>query len=477
MGTEIITSKKGVIKSDKEYIEAYFDICELLNRKRRLLGFGKSNTKKPGKPESEEELKKRKQGLAAINKKLKEKDNLFWKRAERALKDKKEFAAEKLASFYSLDIFEKKVLLFFLYLELYHPENRVCSEAQIVSLFDFDGSIVERVKRLRYFRKDSPLIKNSILFKEDKLFYPYPVKEYVLSDRFLKMLSDVLNGEELKKAAEKKQLDTGIDEVGHEKSPQYSLDDVKLKSKVKENLMFFLSNYKENLLEKIGAGETIKGKDNLIFLFYGSPGTGKSMLAEAIAGYLDKKVLMVDFPKIMSCWLGQTDNNIVKVFKTAKENKMLLCLDEADTLLYSRDSGMANYNIRFVNVMLREIEKFEGVAVLTTNMDMLLDQALQRRVSLKVKFEVPDDSLRAQIWRSHIPKKVQLSGNIDFTALAKKYEFAGGYIKNAVLNALRKVSLEKQKALTMEDLIFGAEIEKEGIFYKNKKNMIKGFSQ
>jgi len=126
--------------------------------------------------------------------------------------------------------------------------------------------------------------------------------------------------------------------------------------------------------------------------------------------------------------------------------------------------------------MLQELERFEGVSVLTTNMDILLDQALERRVSLKVKFEEPGEEIRYGIWESHIPKTINLSGDVDFEILARKYDFSGGYIKNAVLNALRRIALRKQNILTMEDLVFGADVEKQGMFSRQKKQAVLGFA-
>ena len=89
---------------------------------------------------------------------------------------------------------------------------------------------------------------------------------------------------------------------------------------------------------------------------------------------------------------------------------------------------------------------------------------------------MPDEKIRTQIWRSHIPDTIRLSEDVDFSALAKQYSFAGGYIKNAVLNSLRRVTLRKQGILTMDDLIFGANMEKEGMFNKENSKGVLGFA-
>ena len=125
--------------------------------------------------------------------------------------------------------------------------------------------------------------------------------------------------------------------------------------------------------------------------------------------------------------------------------------------------------------MLQELERFKGIIILTTNMDVLLDPALERRLSLKVKFELPSKELRHKIWQSHIPDKVKLAEGVNFEMLATKYDFSGGNIKNAVLNAFRKLASRNSDTLTLEDLIFGANLEKDGMFNSKSQRGIIGF--
>jgi len=161
----------------------------------------------------------------------------------------------------------------------------------------------------------------------------------------------------------------------------------------------------------------------------------------------------VEFPKITSRWYGETDKNIASIFKSAKEHNVVICIDEADSLLYNRNFAAQEHDIRFVNIMLQEIERFEGEIILTSNMDNLLDPALERRVSLKIRFDLPDKKIRTEIWRSHIPSKVSLGQDVDFTILARQFEFSGGYIRNAVLHALRRLAQDKRNTITMDDLL------------------------
>jgi SpoVK/Ycf46/Vps4 family AAA+-type ATPase len=200
------------------------------------------------------------------------------------------------------------------------------------------------------------------------------------------------------------------------------------------------------------------------------------MLAEAVAAKLKKKLLIVEFPKLTSRWYGETDKALSKIFTEAKKNNLVVCIDEADTLLYNRNFAAQEHDIRFVNIMLQEIENFAGEMILTTNMDNLLDPALERRVTLKVNFELPDEKMRAQIWRSLIPDKVTIAEGIDFLVLANQFSLSGGYIKNAVLHAMRRLASEGRNTLTKDDLLFGARLEQEGIFVKESKPKIGFFA-
>ena len=100
----------------------------------------------------------------------------------------------------------------------------------------------------------------------------------------------------------------------------------------------------------------------------------------------ESKLLVVDYSQIQNCLLGQTEKNIARAFRDARENDAILFWDEADAMFYDRDSTSHNWEVRDVNVLLVEIERFEGICVLATNRKLTLDKALERRISLKVAF-------------------------------------------------------------------------------------------
>ena len=458
-----------VLASDKEYLESYFDICRLYRLKRAILY-------KPKEGCSESKVSEKNgpgRDIASINAQIQELEGIFWQKVEEGQKRGVKFSFEEVTAQYKLEIFEKRVLLFFLFLEYCEIDKNVCTEDEVLAIFDTNESVLSRMRNFKYFVRGSALIKNSLLTREEKRGSDYSKVECLLTGNALNMISKALNGEKFIENEVPKS--NSSETIGYVKDPEYKFDDVELTEETKEKVIFFLQSLKNNNLEKLGVSQRIKKGLGSAFLFFGPPGTGKSMLAEAVASYVGKKVLVVEYPKIMDRFVGATDKNISRIFRSAEEEDLVVLLDEADTLFYSRSFALEEHDIRFVNEMLQELERFKGIIILTTNMDVLLDPALERRLSLKVKFELPSKELRHKIWQSHIPDKVKLAEGVNFEMLATKYDFSGGNIKNAVLNAFRKLASRNSDTLTLEDLIFGANLEKDGMFNSKSQRGIIGF--
>ncbi len=461
-----------ILSGDKEYIDEYFKICALYQKKRSIFSKAEKDQDKENKTADSKPLS---QGIEALNLDIKEKEKVFWRKVDSSLAQGAKFTAEEFASSYELDPLEKKILLFFFYLEFIRPWENKCYEDVLLSIFDLEDSPLWRMQNFRYLWHDARLMKNAIIFKDYENISCSARAIFSLSGDMIKNFSKMFNGEKVELATAETKSTRLVDEVGFTKEPEYTLDNVILKHEVKERLLFFLESRNHEQLDRLGVFDKIKKAKGMNFLFYGSPGTGKSILAEAVAAYLKKKILVVEVPKIFNQHVGETDKKISRMFKAAKQNDLVLCIDEADSLFYNRSFAFQEHDIRFVNDMLQELERFEGVAVFTTNMEGLLDEALERRISFRVKLELPDEKLRSQIWASHIPHNVKLAQDINFMAMAQKYEFSGGYIKNAVMNAVRRIALKNQDIITMEDLAFGADMEYEGIFNKENRKGAMGF--
>ena len=217
----------------------------------------------------------------------------------------------------------------------------------------------------------------------------------------------------------------------------------------------------DTLMNQWGLRDSFPYGRGATMLFYGPPGTGKTATAEAIAHELSKPLLVADYSQIQNCYVGQTEKNIVSTFRKARQFGAVLFWDEADAMFFDRDAASRAWEVRDVNVILQEIERFEGVCILATNRKATLDKALERRITAKVEFPRPVQHLRESIWRKLTPLKLPLSADVDFAVLSAT-DLSGGEIKNAVLNAARMgYGRSSQGPVTLADFRKAIQMETE----------------
>lgn len=209
------------------------------------------------------------------------------------------------------------------------------------------------------------------------------------------------------------------------------------------------------IFEEWGFGETFEKGTAISMLFYGEPGTGKTLAAQAIADQFGYHMKTISTAEIETPEPGGAERNIKQAFEEAKEGKTVLLFDECDSLVSSR-KHMGAIMAAQVNVLLTELERYTGIVVFTTNRIETLDEAFDRRLSLKLAFEMPSHELRTKIWARMFPQKAPLADDVDFGALAS-VEIAGGHIKNTVLKAARAAANQdlpnKDKKITQEILV------------------------
>lgn len=192
------------------------------------------------------------------------------------------------------------------------------------------------------------------------------------------------------------------------------------------------------VLDDWGFAQGRAGRRGLKLLFHGPPGTGKTLAAEAMAKALGIDLLVVDIASLVSKWIGETEKNLAAVFDVAEHARALLLFDEADALFGRRSEG-GDAHDRYANLetayLLQRLERFEGVAVLTTNLRANLDAAFTRRFDHIVEFPEPDLATRLQLWRLHLPADAPLAADVDLAELADWYAISGAQIRNAALAA------------------------------------------
>jgi len=231
--------------------------------------------------------------------------------------------------------------------------------------------------------------------------------------------------------------------------PQRTLADVVLPAQTRRTLEQALAQVRNHTLiyRSWGLGERHTSGRGLTFNFAGPPGTGKTICAEAVANAVGMKLLVVDYAEAESMWVGETPKNIAGIFRAAAEQNAVLFFDEADAIATRRSTGGAlpydrEMNLT-VNVLLRELEAFNGIVIFATNLAANFDPAFERRIRTHVLFEMPGPEDRAQIWQLQIhPKKTPLAPEVDFRQLAERYAVSGGDIKNAVLKAASAAAAE-----------------------------------
>ncbi len=233
--------------------------------------------------------------------------------------------------------------------------------------------------------------------------------------------------------------------------PQRTFDDVILPPATRDALEVALAQVRSHALifDRWGLGDRHATGLGLAFNFAGPPGTGKTICAEAIAHALGQRLLVVNYAEVESMWAGETAKNVAAVFRAAAEEGAVLFFDEADAIAARRSAaGGAQQAYHreanaVVNVLLHELEAFNGVVVFATNLAANFDPAFERRIRTHVLFEMPGPAERARIWRVQVhPDRTPLAADVDFDALAARHPASGGDIKNAVLKAAAAAAAE-----------------------------------
>jgi SpoVK/Ycf46/Vps4 family AAA+-type ATPase len=207
-----------------------------------------------------------------------------------------------------------------------------------------------------------------------------------------------------------------------------------------------------------GFNEVFPDHNGCAVLFHGPSGTGKTYTAEAIAFETGKTLKVVNYARVLSMWVGETEKSLETLFKEVADKDSILLFDEADALFAPR-TGVSSANDRYANVeidvLLGLIERYNTFAVLTTNFIENIDKAFHRRLRYVVEFQTPSRELRSSLWHTLLPPKLPLDDSVDIEKLAEQYAFTGGEIKNVIIRAATRaaLSLEAGAAVGQKDFL------------------------
>lgn len=231
-----------------------------------------------------------------------------------------------------------------------------------------------------------------------------------------------------------------LGELAHRVPPAYTWEDVVLPVAQKRLMQQACGHirYRYRVYHQWGFESKISYGRGLSILFAGAPGTGKTMCAQVIARQLNMEMYKINISQVVSKYIGETEKNLQAVFREAKNSNCILFFDECDALFGKRsevkDSHDRNANVE-VAYLLQQIEEYDGVCILATNLIGNIDEAFMRRITYVVHFPFPDAGMREKIYRQMMSQAVPLADDIDWGFLAGKFELSGGYIKNIVLAA------------------------------------------
>jgi hypothetical protein len=195
---------------------------------------------------------------------------------------------------------------------------------------------------------------------------------------------------------------------------------------------------RHQVLDAWGFGRRLSLGKGVSALFAGPSGTGKTTAADIIAHELGLDLYKVDLSGVVSKYIGETEKNLKGIFTAAENANAILFFDEADAL-FGKRSEVRDAHDRYANIeiayLLQQMEQYEGVAILATNLRQNMDEAFVRRLQFVVEFPFPDESQRARIWPLLFPDEAERDADIDFDLLARQFRITGGSIKNVVLGA------------------------------------------
>ena len=210
--------------------------------------------------------------------------------------------------------------------------------------------------------------------------------------------------------------------------------------------------FHKKIYEDWNFGSVDKQGRSVILNFYGAPGTGKTLTAEAFAGSLSQPIIKLGIAELESKFMGETSKNIQAVFKAATEASAVLFFDEADTLLGKRLSSVTQGIDNEVNAMrstlLIELERFSGIAIFATNFGKNYDEAFRSRISHHIHFDLPDLEARKKLWAKMLVDQIPLLESKDEfiqTVSDSSDGFSGREIRTCMRLVLPKALLEAEQ--------------------------------
>lgn len=242
----------------------------------------------------------------------------------------------------------------------------------------------------------------------------------------------------------------------------YQWEDLILEESQKDLLRHICDRvtYQKTVVEDWGFGQKSFYGNGISTVFYGSPGTGKTMAAQVLAGELGMELYKIDLSRLVSKYIGETEKNLGEVFDAARRRNIILFFDEADAL-FARRSEVTGSNDRYANMetgyLLQKLEEYDGIAILATNFINNLDEAFKRRIRFFVRFPFPDPDMRLKLWNQMIPPQAKVEEELELARYARQFELTGSDIKEIVTSSAY-LAAAKGRGICRKDLVEAMQI-------------------
>lgn len=359
---------------------------------------------------------------------------------------------------------KEQIILFALLKEEYSGSDENLRDMnhllELISQDEYD-----KIKHRVLLDENSKLVQKGLI-DYDELLNPFGgiSRTFFIPENILQMI--------IHPTKKKKRIKISLDSIIKEQEvfellePKYDMNEIILDHQTREileNLLSQMDNNVVHLLKLWGIKDKKKGIDAKI-LFYGAPGTGKTISALALAKSLKKQILSFDCSKILSMYVGESEKNVRKIFDNYQEickkikNEPILLLDEADQFLSTRNASghsVDKMHNQMQNIFLEQIERFEGILIATTNLLETFDSAFSRRFNYKIQFKRPHFEQRVDLWNKLLPQNAEFK-SLQRMELAKnlaQYDLSGGQINLVIKNTAYKVATKSKPIFAQEDFV------------------------
>lgn len=327
-----------------------------------------------------------------------------------------------------------------------YPVHLLCMEQPVLT-------VGERIVLWKKFSEDYPVSSRTdlIMCANKYILSVHGIKEVLKTADFIRAQNEreQIGPEEISLAV-KQQSPNQLGQFAVLVPAVYTWEDLVVSPEQKHQMHLICSQlqYRNVVGEEWGFFKKTAYGRGICALFYGAPGTGKTMAVQVMANELGLDLYRVDLSQLVSKYIGETEKNISTLFKKAKNINALLFFDEADALFAKRsevrDSHDRNANAETAH-LLQKLEDYDGITILATNYINNIDDAFKRRIKFMVNFSFPEPEVRLQLWNTILPADTPCEEELDFEYYAEHFELSGSSIKEILTNAAFIAAAQHEK--------------------------------